>query len=208
MRKGRKVLPVILTLVICLGFAGCGKDFDAAAYTKSVLEANYHEAYKTYAEFRNISESEAQKEIEDNRISLAEQELTVIGEATDEEIATYVESVKGMEKLASYEVKSAEKQDDDSYIVTVEITPSLVYQKLEDVSAEITMEMIADGKNPMESNSTFYQLLNESVKRAIEANEYGEVTTIEVKVAPDDDGSYGISEEDMQALEEALFPKA
>lgn len=208
MRKGRKVLPVILALVICLGFAGCGKDFDAAAYTKSVLEANYHEAYKTYAEFRNISESEAQKEIEDNRISLAEQELTVIGEATDEEIATYVESVKGMEKLASYEVKSAEKQDDDSYIVTVEITPSLVYQKLEDVSAEITMEMIADGKNPMESNSTFYQLLNESVKRAIEANEYGEVTTIEVKVAPDDDGSYGISEEDMQALEEALFPKA
>ncbi len=208
MRKGRKVWAAVLALAMCLGVAGCGKEFDAAAYTQSVLEANYHEEYGAYAEFRNISKEEAQKEIEDNRISLAEQELSVIGDATDEEIATYVESVKSMEKLASYEVKSAEKQEDDSYVVTVEITPSLVYQKLEEVSAEITMEMIADGKNPMESNSTFYELLNESVKKAIEVNEYGDATTIEVKVAKDDDGAYGISEEDMQAIEDALFPKA
>ena len=46
-----------------MGLTACGKDFDAAGYTKSVLDANYHAQYDKYAEYRGISESDAKKEV-------------------------------------------------------------------------------------------------------------------------------------------------
>lgn len=205
MKRISKVFTASLAAIMCLGLVACGKEFDAVGYTKSVLDANYHEEYAEYAKFRNLSEEEAEKEIEDNRAALAERELAGIGEATEEEIAAYVESTKTLEKLAKYEVKEAKEQEDGSYIVTVEITPSLVYTKIEESSAAIMEEMAAEGQNPLEDDHSFYTLLNESIARAVEANEYGEPTTFEVKVTADESGAYGIDESQMADIQDALF---
>ena len=205
MKRRSKVLTAALAAMMCLGLVACGKEFDAAGYTKSVLDANYHEEYAKYAEFRNLSEKEAAKEIEDNRTALAERELTGIGEPTEEKIAAYVASTKTLEKLAKYEVKEAKEQEDGSYIVTVEITPSLVYTKIEENSAALTEEMIAAGESPLESEQAFFKLLNESIARAVEANEYDEPTTFEVKVTADESGAYGIDESQMADIQDALF---
>lgn len=206
MKKMSRWLAAALAVVMCLGLAACGKDFDAAGYTKSVLDANYHGEYKEYAKFRDISEKEAEKEVEDNRVDLVESELAEIGEVSDEIKSTYLEKTKEIEKLAKYEVKEAKKQDDDSFIVTVEVTPSEVYMILETQAEEVAQEMFDAGDDPSADVDTFVELLFESIDRAIENNTYGEATTIEVKVTPDKDGAYGLADSEMEKLEEALFP--
>lgn len=208
MKRMSRWLAAALAIVMCLSLAACGKDFDAAGYVKSVLDANYQEEYAEYAKFRNLSEEEAEKEIEDNRIALADSDLAGIGEVSDEMRATYVDSIKTIEKLAKYEVKEAEKQEDDSYIVKVEVTPSDVYQTLEQHSADITQEMIDAGSNPLQDASTFLDLLVEAVQRSVDGNTYGEATTLEIKVTADKNGAYGVEDAQMQELEEALFPQS
>lgn len=48
--------------------------------------------------------------------------------------------------------------------------------------------------------------LVESLNRAIEANSYGDETTLEVHVTADKDGAYGIEESEMETLEATMFP--
>ena len=45
MQTKKRLLAAALAAIACLGLAACGKDFDAAGYTKSVLDANYHGEY-------------------------------------------------------------------------------------------------------------------------------------------------------------------
>lgn len=206
MKKTGRWLAAGLAVVMCLGLAACGKDFDAAGYTKSVLDANYRGEYEDYAKFRNLSKEDAQQEIEDNRDKLAEQELATLGLSGDEAKATYLESVRTIETLAKYEVKDAEKQDDDSFVVTIEVEPATVYQTLEQHSVDVAQEMIDEGRDTSDS-TIIMDLLVESINRAVADNTYGEKTTIEIKVTPDGDNAYGISDSDMEKMEEALFPQ-
>lgn len=62
MKRMKRVLALGMAVLMCMGLTACGKDFDAAGYTKSVLDANYHAQYDKYAEYRGISESDAKKE--------------------------------------------------------------------------------------------------------------------------------------------------
>ena len=53
---------VMMLLAAALTVAGCSqkeKDYDAAGYVKSSLDAVYCEDYKEYAQYLNISEKEA-----------------------------------------------------------------------------------------------------------------------------------------------------
>ena len=63
MKRMKRVLALGMAVLMCMGLTACGKDFDAAGYTKSVLDANYHAQYDKYAEYRGISESDAKKEV-------------------------------------------------------------------------------------------------------------------------------------------------
>ncbi len=209
MRKRKKYFAALLAVVMCLGLAACGKDFDAAGYVKSVLDANYHGEYEEYAEFRGLSEESAKMEIENNMNFLALQEFNSLQvEVGDETKNAFLDCIKSIMPLAKYEVKEAEKQDDDSYVVTVEVTPSDIYQTLEDNSAAVTQEMLNNGQNPLEDGEAFVDLMIQSVNRSIEGNTYGEPSTIEVKVAKDEDDAYAIDESEMSKIEEALFPQA
>ena len=41
MKRMKRVLALGMAVLMCMGLTACGKDFDAAGYTKSVLDANY-----------------------------------------------------------------------------------------------------------------------------------------------------------------------
>ena len=45
MKRMKRVLALGMAVLMCMGLTACGKDFDAAGYTKSVLDANYHAQY-------------------------------------------------------------------------------------------------------------------------------------------------------------------
>lgn len=207
MEKISKYLAAALACIICLGLSACGKDFDAAGYTKSVLDARYHGVYEEYAEFRHISSEQAEEEIKDSRFDTARKQIEQVGDADDEAVASYIESLKEIEKLAKYEVKKAKKQEDGSYVITLSIAPVNAYEMLEKRSEEVAQEMVDEGKDPMKDGNSFVELLVESIHRSVSDTSYTEAETIEIKVTKNSDHEYAIETGGMEKLDEALFPK-
>ena len=106
--------------MLCVGFSACSKqsDFDAQSYVKSSLDAEYHREYADYANLMEISE---------------------------EEIAAYTEKMAEVKKLAKYKVQDEKKDEDGNYTVSVKVEPSDVFQTLQQSSAEVSKEKIAQG---------------------------------------------------------------
>ena len=193
MKRMKRVLALGMAVLMCMGLTACGKDFDAAGYTKSVLDANYHAQYDKYAEYRGISESDAKKEVTEGMRTQIESAFSGM-DVSDE---TY--------DLADFTVKDAKKQDDDSYVVTVVIKPSDVFSNSSNYVNDIATEYADQGKDPTQTD-VLMDILVESLNRAIEANSYGDETTLEVHVTADKDGAYGIEESEMETLEATMFP--
>ena len=204
MKKMKRVLVFVLALVMCMGLTGCKKDFDAAGYTKAVLDANYHAKYVKYADFRGLSESDAKKEITDSMKAQMESAFSGI-DVSDEMLAKYIEAADKAYDLADFTVKEAKKQDDGSYVVTVAIKPANVFENSSNYVDEIATEYMDKGQDPTQPD-VLVDILVESLNRAIQANTYGDETTLEVHVTEDKDGAYGIEDSEMEIIESTMFP--
>ena len=102
-------------------------------------------------------------------------------------------------------MKEAKKQDDGSFVVTVEIEPCSVYTTYEQHITDVTTEKMNEGLDPM-SADVLPMIIAEGLQRAIADNTYGEAQTIEVKVTQNGDDAYGIEDSEMTKLETAMFP--
>ena len=204
MKRMKRVLALGMAVLMCMGLPACGKDFDAAGYTKSVLDANYHAQYDKYAEYRGISESDAKKEVTEGMRTQIESAFSGM-DVSDEMMDKYIEVADKAYDLADFTVKDAKKQDDDSYVVTVVIKPSDVFSNSSNYVNDIATEYADQGKDPTQTD-VLMDILVESLNRAIEANSYGDETTLEVHVIADKDGAYGIEESEMETLEATMFP--
>ena len=204
MKRMKRVLALGMAVLMCMGLTAGGKDFDAAGYTKSVLDANYHAQYDKYAEYRGISESDAKKEVTEGMRTQIESAFSGM-DVSDEMMDKYIEVADKAYDLADFTVKDAKKQDDDSYVVTVVIKPSDVFRNSSNYVNDIATEYADQGKDPTQTD-VLMDILVESLNRAMEANSYGDETTLEVHVTADKDGAYGIEESEMETLEATMFP--
>ena len=180
MKRMKRVLALGMAVLMCMGLTACGKDFDAAGYTKSVLDANYHAQYDKYAEYRGISESDAKKEVTEGMRTQIESAFSGM-DVSDEMMDKYIEVADKAYDLADFTVKDANYLND------------------------IATEYADQGKDPTQTD-VLMDILVESLNRAIEANSYGDETTLEVHVTADKDGAYGIEESEMETLEATMFP--
>ena len=204
MRRMKRVLALGMAVLMCMGLTACAKDFDAAGYTKAVLDANYHAKYEKYADYRKISKSDAKKEITE---SLKEQITNAFSgmDVSDAMMKKYIKVADKAYDLADFTVKEAKKQDDDSYVVTVAVKPSDVFSKSSNYVNDIAEEYQNQGLDPTQPD-VMMDILMESLNRAIKANTYGDETTLEVHVTQDKEGAYGIEDSEMQTIEATLFP--
>lgn len=210
MNKGlmKKTSALMLAVLLTFSVTACGKKFDAAAYTKSVLDANYQQNFTEYAEFCKITEDEAKEELQKTIDEQVEAELTglsSLGEFTDEEKQEYKDLLMEVNKLAKYEVQEATEDEDGNFTVTISITPANVFQTLEDNSTAIAENMVKEGLDITDA-STFQKLLIQSLQKSLDENEYNEATSIEISVAKDSNNQYGISDSDLQLISDTLFP--
>ena len=132
---------------------------------------------------------------------------TLLAQAdTEEEKQEYKDMLVKIDNLAKYEVKEAKEDKDGNFTVTIEVTPSDVYQTLEDNSTAVAQEMMDQGQDVSQADASMFQdLLIQSMQKSIDGNTYGD-TTIEIAVTKDSDGQYGISDSDMEKISTALFP--
>ena len=189
MKRLQKYIVIFGTAMLCVGFSACSKqsDFDAKSYVKSSLDAEYHREYTDYANLMEISEDVSSDNI------------------TEEEIAAYTEKMAEVKKVAKYKVQDEKKDEDGNYTVSVKVEPSDVFQTLQQSSAEVSKEKIAQGMKETDPG-VFASVLTESVQKSIDKNSYGEPVTVTVKVEKNHSGTYELSETERNKLETAMFP--
>ena len=189
MKRLQKYIVIFGTAMLCVGFSACSKqsDFDAKSYVKSSLDAEYHREYTDYANLMENSEDVSSDNI------------------TEEEIAAYTEKMAEVKKVAKYKVQDEKKDEDGNYTVSVKVEPSDVFQTLQQSSAEVSKEKIAQGMKETDPG-VFASVLTESVQKSIDKNSYGAPVTVTVKVEKNHSGTYELSETERSKLETAMFP--
>ena len=207
MKNLQKYLMILGTIMLSIGISACSKqpDFDAKSYVQSSLDAYYHGEYKDYANLLELSEKDAKKEIEEDFNESIQQQFNDSDNITDKGIADYAEKLTEVKKLAKYKVQDEKKDEDGNYTVSVKVEPSDVFQTLQQSSAEVSKEKIAQGMKETDPG-VFASVLTESVQKSIDKNSYGTPVTVTVKVEKNHSGTYELSETERSKLETAMFP--
>mgnify|MGYP000801261307 CR=1 FL=1 len=207
MQKKNCVLCISIGIIVCILLSACSRqpDFDAKSYVQSSLDAHYHGEYKDYANLLEISEKDAKKEIEEDFNESIQQQFDDSDNITDKGIADYAKKLVEVKKLAKYKVRDEKKDEDGNYTVSVKVEPSDVFQTLQQSSAEVSKEKIAQGMKETDPG-VFASVLTESVQKSIDKNSYGAPVTVTVKVEKNHSGTYELSETERSKLETAMFP--
>ena len=207
MQKKNCVLCISIGIIVCILLSACSRqpDFDAKSYVQSSLDAHYHGEYKDYANLLEISEKDAKKEIEEDFNESIQQQFDYSDNITDKGIADYAKKLVEVKKLAKYKVQDEKKDEDGNYTVSVKVEPSDVFQTLQQSSAEVSKEKIAQGMKETDPG-VFASVLTESVQKSIDKNSYGAPVTVTVKVEKNHSGTYELSEIERSKLETAMFP--
>ena len=207
MQKKNCVLCISIGIIVCILLSACSRqpDFDAKSYVQSSLDAHYHGEYKDYANLLEISEKDAKKEIEEDFNESIQQQFDDSDNITDKGIADYAKKLVEVKKLAKYKAQDEKKDEDGNYTVSVKVEPSDVFQTLQQSSAEVSKEKIAQGMKETDPG-VFASVLTESVQKSIDKNSYGAPVTVTVKVEKNHSGTYELSETERSKLETAMFP--
>lgn len=207
MQSEKKVVCIISIVLFSTLLVACSKqpDFNAKSYVQSSLDAEYHREYADYANLMEISEEDVKKQVEEDFNESIRQQFASSDNITEEEIAAYTEKMAEVKKLAKYKVQDEKKDEDGNYTVSVKVEPSDVFQTLQQSSAEVSKEKIAQGMKETDPG-VFASVLTESVQKSLEKNSYGKTVTVKVSVEKDNSGKYGLSDTEMNKLEAAMFP--
>lgn len=205
MKNVRTIVGIVMLIIISLTACSSPKDFNAKSYVQSSLDAEYHREYTDYANLMEISEEDVKKQVEEDFNESIRQQFASSDNITEEEIAAYTEKMAEVKKLAKYKVQDEKKDEDGNYTISVKVEPSDVFQTLQQSSAEVSKEKIAQGMKETDPG-VFASVLTESVQKSIDKNSYGEPVTVTVKVEKNHSGTYELSETERSKLETAMFP--
>ena len=205
MKNVRTIVGIVMLIIISLTACSSPKDFNAKSYVQSSLDAEYHREYTDYANLMEISEEDVKKQVEEDFNESIRQQFASSDNITEEEIAAYTEKMAEVKKLAKYKVQDEKKDEDGNYTISVKVEPSDVFQTLQQSSAEVSKEKIAQGMKETDPG-VFASVLTESVQKRIDKNSYGDPVTVTVKVEKNHSGTYELSETERSKLETAMFP--
>ena len=199
MKRYKKIIILAVGNLLVLSACSRQPDLDAKSYVQSSLAAYYHGDYKDYANLLEISEKDAKKEIEEDFNESIQQQFDDSDNITDKGIADYAKKLVEVKKLAKYKVQDEKKDEDGNYTVSVKVEPSDVFQTLQQSSAEVSKEKIAQGMKETDPG-VFASVLTESVQKSIDKNSYGAPVTVTVKVEKNHSGTYELSETERRSL--------
>lgn len=181
MKNVRTIVGIVMLIIISLTACSSPKDFNAKSYVQSSLDAEYHREYTDYANLMEISEEDVKKQVVEDFNESIRQQFASSDNITEEEIAAYTEKMAEVKKMAKYKVQDEKKDEDRNYTVSVKVEPSDVFQTLQQSSAEVSKEKIAQGMKETDPG-VFASVLTESVQKSIDKNSYGDPVTVTVKV--------------------------
>ena len=196
--KKHGVLALVLAGVMLL-LCGCGgmTTDDAMDYVQSALDCGYKAEVKKYAKITETTEKEAKKEYETNLDTIMKEAGFDDTGVSDELKADYRSMFEKMLKSANYKVKEAKETEDDEFTVTVEVCPFTAFSTVSDETIPSDEEL----------NEAIMRKMYEIMSAKLADPTYGDKMEKEVHVKVNKDGAYYIPNDDLTAVDDALFPQ-
>lgn len=208
--KKKSMLGAVLAGVMLL-LCGCGglTADDAKEYVQSALDSGYKAEFKTYAEVTDTTEKEAKKAYESNLDTIMKEAGFDDTGISDELKKNYRSLFEKMLKSANYKVKEAKETEDDTFEVKVEVRPFTAFSTISDELDQWVTETYSNAETvptDEELNEAIMQKMYELMNTKIENPTYGDKETKKIHVKKDKDNVYYIPNEDLTAVDDALFP--
>ena len=208
--KKLKMAAVMLVAVLALGLlGGCGVSFDASAYIKALLDNSYKDDSTEFVA-QKVGTAEEASSLYQQGI---ESELTALlaGNTVSDELQDeYRQVLKDIFKAVKYTVGDAEKQDDGSYVVTVNYEQMQIFGaamdaymvKVEEMTDEWTQadELPSDEEMYEQIYATLKDCLKEALSNATYADEASATVRVEIV-----DNTYTPNNDDIANLESVMF---
>lgn len=207
----RKRIVFLFLLSIIGILSGCGmSEEDASEYVKASLDAAYKGEFDAFVEITDSTPEGAQAMYEENIEHTMEaagfSEMNLNNELTEK----YRQLFLDISKTVDYTVGEAIENEDGDYDVEVIIYPLTI---INDIDEELITKTVISKIEKMEkypkdekiTEITFeviYEILSEKVKEPVYD---GQKVKQIITVHKNEEGMYYISEEDMLALDNALF---
>ncbi len=206
----KKRVSLIITMAACFSMllGGCGKKLsveDAPAYVQSALDTCYKGEFKTYMEFTNSTEEEAQALYQDGLdANLEASGITSVG-VSQELQDQYRQLFTDLLAMSKYTVGEA-KEDGDGFTVEVSVEPFAMFDNLQEEMIEaVYTEEAAELTTEDELNAFVYQKMYELMSSKLGSPEYGDPQTVTVHIQPDDDGIQTINEDDLVEIDTVMY---
>ena len=208
MKKKLFVFLMILTMGI---LSGCGMTAEEASdFVKASLDAAYKGEFDAFVEITDSTPEGAKAMYEENIIHTMEAAGFSDMDISDELTKQYRQLFLDISKVANYTVGDAKETENGEYEVEVKIYPlTLFAQVSEDEVTEAVIDRI-DGMKKYPSDNkivqiTFEELYDIYAEKMKEPEYSDEIVVQTVGVHKNEEGMFYISEEDMLALDKAMF---
>ncbi len=205
----KKRISLMIAMAVCFSMllGGCGKKLtteNAPDYVKSALDACYKAEFDTYMEFTKSTREEA-KELYQTGLDTNMEASGIVASSVGSDLQDqYRQLFADILSISKYEVGEA-KEDGDGFTVEVTVEPFLMFNDLEQELSPFLETENAQTMTDEELEQLVYQKMYELMSSKLEAPEYGEPQTVTVHIQPDSDGIQTIDEDDLAALDAAMY---
>lgn len=207
MRQVKKVIAVLSSVIlVAAGFAGCGKkaEIDPVKVMQAVMDAELKGDVDEYVKLSGEEKEDVLEEYDELLDSFAEglaQEFESVGAAILDQ-NELKDLAKKMLASAKYEVRDAEKDEDDNYTVNIAVYPSDLIGTTIQTAVKMTLENPADSAD---FGTELGNLIMDAFNEGIENQTYGEAELYPVRLIHDEDYQYEPDRDDLEAIGSALY---
>lgn len=217
MKFTKRFLALLLALVLMLSLAACGGGFaeDVTLLVRGNLDELYLGSFDPdYMKLVGATEEECQASYEDGMGVEADFFAYYFGiELTEEQRNEVIEMYKEIYAKSSYTVSTAEKEDDNTYRVKVEIQPIDLFVLVDEVWDETVDNFNAGYKDVYSMTDAEYEAyLQDAARMIIDLckslmPEMGnlDTKTVYVQVTKDSNDYWSITDDNMADLDEAII---
>ena len=205
----KKRISLMIAMAVCFSMllGGCGKKLtteNAPDYVKSALDACYKAEFDTYMEFTKSTREEAEELYQTGLDTNMEASGIVASSVGSDLQDQYRQLFADILSISKYEVGEA-KEDGDGFTVEVTVEPFLMFNDLEQELPPFLETENAQTMTDEELEQLVYQKMYELMSSKLEAPEYGDTETVPIHIQPDGDGIQTINEDDLAALDAAMY---